>query len=191
MSKSVNTNPAITLVDAQKGMAIRCFQGEKDLINGQLEPLLTKCFKQTANGEMVSVNVDFIYTSNNGIKVISVPLIAFLGSNLITTENFKIETSYSLSTTNTTSYDSNSTDTTVTSLGIGADITAGGSWISASANITSKNNLVRKTDNTVNINTKNSSQNKNSITIDTCMEFERKKDSFITDIITSLANSNS
>ena len=190
MSNSVNTNPAITLVDAQKGMAIRCFEGERDLINGQLDPLLTKCFKKTTNGEMVSVNINFIYTSNNGVKVISVPLIAFLGSNLITTENFKIETSYSLSSTNTTTYDATNSTNTNTSLGVGADVTLGGSWISASANITSKNNLIRKTDNTVDIKTKNSSQNKNSIKIDTVMEFERKKDMFISDIISSIANSN-
>jgi hypothetical protein len=190
MSNSVNTNPAITLVDAQKGMAIRCFEGERDLINGQLNPLLTKCFKTTTNGEMVSVNINFIYTSNNGVKVISVPLIAFLGSNLITTENFKIETSYSLSSTNTTTYDAANNTNTATSLGVGADITAGGSWISASANITSKNNLTRKTDNTVDIKTKNSSQNTNSIKIDTIMEFQRKKDMFIDDIISSISNSN-
>jgi len=190
MSKSINTNPAITLVDAQKGMAIRCFEGEKELINGQLDPLLSKCFKQTTNGEMVSININFIYTSNNGVKVISVPLIAFLGSNLITTENFKIETSYSLSTTNTTSYDAIDTTKTNTSLVVGSEIVAGGSWINQALSVKSNNNLTRKTDNTVDIKTKNSSQNQNSIKIDTIMEFERKKDLFISDIISSISNTN-
>jgi hypothetical protein len=190
MSKSnaVNKNPAITLVDAQKGMAIRCFNGERDLINVQLQSLLAKCFTKTNSGEMVSTNVNFIYTSNNGIKVISIPLIAFLGSNLITTESFSIETSYSLSSTNVTSYDSSSNDKTNTSLAVGANLSVSGTWGPVSLNVSSNNNLTKKTDNTVDIQTKNSTQNQNSITINTVMEFERTKDMFISDIISSLSN---
>ena len=184
---SVNTNPAITLVDAQRGMAIRCFQGEKDLINGQLKTLLEKCFDTTTNGEKVSKNINFIYTSNNGIRVISIPLIAFLGSNFITTENFKVETKYSLSTTNTTNYKLDSTDTTKKTFGTNMELNVGGAWGMTSANVKSINTLTNKSDNTIVTDTKKSSEIKNLITIDTVIEFERKKDSFLDDIISALS----
>lgn len=185
---STNQSPAVTLIDAQKGLALRCFKGEKELVDRQLAPLLNKCFIQMPNGEMVSKNVNFIYDSNVGIKVISMPLIAFLGSNLITTESFKVETTYSLSTTNTTNIDSNSTDTSKTVFGSTIGVGGGGSigWFNASA---STDNTVKITrDNTVNTDTKSTSENKNSITIESKMSFIRKKDMFISDIIDSLSN---
>ena len=187
MSKSYKET-ALSLIDTQTALADRCFRGEQELIAGQLLPLLSLCFEKNPNDEkeLISKNVNFIYTYGNTIQIITIPLIAFLGSDLITTDTFCVDTNYSLNTNEKTSSDTSSR--TESKFGVDANIKFSGGWGFLSARFESETNIKYSSDYVAESRAKTSSDLKNKIVISTKMEFERVNDPFISEIVESLIN---